>query len=333
METEGIANAGQIKTLIEAVRFFSDLHVAHTFFANMRWPEGAFCPRCGSTQVRYLAKYRRYQCSTHHDSRQFTVKTGTVMEDSPLGLDKWAVGLWLEANAKNSISSYEVHRALGITQKSAWFMQQRIRLAMQQGTFAKLGVGGKVVEADETYIGGKARNMHKAKRDQRIGKGTGSVGKAIVAGLLERKTGTGHSKVRTAVIPAVNRESLHPLIRANVAKGSMLSTDALHSYKGLGSDFEHKFIDHAEAYVKGNVHTNGMENFWSLLKRAIGGTHVAVEPFHLFRYVDAQAFRYNNRKANDGERFVMAMQGMVGKRLTYKGLIGQAPVGLPPQVV
>src|ERR1700733_14808802 len=131
MNNDETTACGQPQTLIEAVRYFSDLHVAHTFFARLRWSNGAVCPKCGSKNVRYLAKYRRYQCNQKHERRQFTVKTGTVMEESPLGLDKWAVAFWLEVNAKNSISSYELHRALGITQKSAWFMLHRIRLAVQ----------------------------------------------------------------------------------------------------------------------------------------------------------------------------------------------------------
>ena len=271
------------KTLIEAVQYFSNPDTALSFFVKVRWPDGVVhCPRCGGTDVNFYANYRRWECKAKHDKRQFTVKVGTIMEDSPIALEKWAVAFWLEANAKNSISSYEVHRALGITQKSAWFMQHRIRLAMQTNSTVRLGGKGKIVEADETFIGGKARNMHKSRRDARIGRGTGSVGKTIVAGLLERKTGEGHSKVRTAVIPAVNRRELHPLVRQNVKAGTLLSTDAHYGYQGLGPDFIHKFVDHAEAYVKGNIHTNGLENFWSLLKRSIAGTHVSVEPFHLF---------------------------------------------------
>jgi transposase-like protein len=236
-------------------------------------------------------------------------------------LEKWLMVMWLEANAKNSISSYEVHRALGITQKSAWFMQHRIRLAMQAKATAKLGGKGKIVEADETYIGGKARNMHKKERDRKIGNATGGFGKAIVMGLLERH-GEDASVVRTVVMNRARKADLHPVIKDNVEAGTELHTDALHSYKSLGEDFIHKFIDHAECYVKDNVHTNSLENFWSLLKRAIKGTHVSVEPFHLFRYLDAQSFRFNNRKANDGARFVKVLGSVTGKRLTYKALTG-----------
>lgn len=310
------------KTLVEAVKYFADLDVAHEFFARVRWPHGdVCCPTCGSTEVRYLAKYRRWECKSKHPRRQFTVKVGTIMEDSPLGLDKWAVAFWLEANAKNSISSYEVHRALGVTQKSAWFMQHRIRLAMQSSSFVKMGGSESgVVEVDETFIGGKARNMHKGRRE-RVITGTGGAGKTAVMGLLDR-LGAKKSKVRTFVLDKVNRDSLHPVIHKHVEPGTHVCTDAHSGYTGLSPTFIHGVIDHAEKYVDGIVHTNGLENFWALFKRCIKGTHVSVEPFHLFRYLDAEGFRFNNREFTDGERLMLALIGISGKRITYKALIG-----------
>ena len=317
-------NTALPKTLVEAVRYFSDPMVALDFFARMRWPSGVCCPQCGSTNVLFLKNQMRWKCREVHPRPQFTVKVGTVMEDSPLGLDKWAVGIWLEVNAKNSISSYEVHRALGITQKSAWFLQHRIRFALHQGSFDKPMSG--TVEADETFIGGKARNMHKGKRKA---KGRGAVGKAVVMGLLERHGGEDEaSKVRAFVVQNTKKKTLQPIVREHVDAGSHVYTDSLASYAGLEPDYVHKFVDHAETYVDGAVHTNGMENFWSLFKRCIKGTHVSVEPFHLFRYVDAEAFRFNTRRANDGQRFVSAAMGVNGKRLTYKALIGATEV--PP---
>jgi transposase-like protein len=309
------------KNLMQAVRYFSDLDVAHEFFAKVRWPDGVCCPHCGSVEVKYLAKYRRFQCSHNHKSRQFTVKTGTVMEDSALGLDKWAVGLWLEVNAKNSVSSYEIHRSLGITQKSAWFMLHRIRLAVQDGSLSKMGGNGSICEADETFIGGKARNMH-ASRRRKVITGTGGTNKTAVMGLLERHEEKGKSKVRTTVVANRKRETLHDVIHKNVETGSQIFTDALPSYLGLAPNFLHDFVDHAESYAKGTVHTNGLENFWSLFKRCIKGTHVSVEPFHLFRYLDSESFRFNYRDTDDSGRFLAAMQGMSGKRLTYKALTG-----------
>jgi transposase-like protein len=312
---------GTPETLMQAVKMFADPAVALAFMVNLRWPNGVTCPACGSSRVRFISTRSVWECRETHAKKRFSIKTGTVMEDSPLPLEKWLMVMWLEANAKNSVSSYEVHRAIGVTQKSAWFMQQRVRLAMQRGGFDKLGGKGKIVEADETYIGGKARNMHKKDRDRKIGKNTGGVGKAIVMGLLERH-GDDASVVRTVVMNRARKADIHPVIRENVEAGSELHTDALHSYQSLGADFIHKFIDHAETYVKDNVHTNSLENFWSLLKRAIKGTHVSIEPFHLFRYLDAQSFRFNNRKANDGQRLVKAIAGITGKRLTYKALTG-----------
>jgi transposase-like protein len=300
------------ETLIQAVRQFSDLDYATAFFAQIRWPKGVRCPHCGSDQVDYMAARRLWQCRAKHPRNQFSVKVGTIFEESKLTIDKCLIAVWLEVNAKNSISSYEVGRHLGVTQKTAWFLQQRIRLAMQVGSFDKKL--GREVEVDETFIGGKARNMHPGKRKA---KGRGAAGKAVVMGLLER-----HGEVRTLVVDNTKRTTLKPHIHAHVEKGAQVFTDALASYTGLSEEYIHGVIDHAECYVKGNIHTNGLENYWSLFKRCIKGTHVSVEPFHLFRYLDAQAFRFNNRKANDGERFTMALGAVKGKRLTYKALIG-----------
>jgi transposase-like protein len=277
-----------------------------------------------------MPKYRRFQCSHKHAGRQFTVKTGSVMEDSPLGLDTWAVAFWLEVNAKNSISSYEIHRALGITQKSAWFMLHRIRLAVQTGSISNVGGNGSAgVEADETYIGGLAKNMHRSKRARL--RGTGGLDKTPVIGVLERsviehKSGKRrvkrHSKVIASVIERADTNTLHAIVHKHVEKGSEVFTDAHAGYRGLEADFIHGIIDHAEKYVDGKVHTNGLENFWSLFKRAIKGSHVSVEPFHLQAYLDSEIFRFNNRETTDGERFRIAARGYHGKRLTYKALIG-----------
>jgi len=237
------------------------------------------------------------------------------MEDSPIGLDKWLTAIWLVVNCKNGVSSWEIHRALGITQKSAWFLDHRIRL-MLGDEYASGKLGGEV-EADETFIGGKARNMHKSKRERRI-TGTGGKDKTAVMGLLERG-----GNVRTKVIETRKRKELHAEIKKHVEPGSALYTDALMSYRGLETDFFHVFVDHAVEYVNGRVHTNGLENFWSLLKRGINGTYVSIEPFHLFRYLDEQSFRFNNRKLTDAQRFDIATRGMVGKRLTLAELTGK----------
>jgi transposase-like protein len=318
------------KTLVDAIRYFSDLDRAHDFFIKIRWPDGVVrCPHCGAEGASFLAKYRRWECKNKHDRRQFTVKVGSVLEDSPMTLDKWAVAFWLEINCKNSISSYEVARALGITQKSAWFMLHRVRHVMHDGSLDKIGGPGCEVEADETYIGGKAINMHRSYREEKI-RGTGGANKTAVMGLLERHSEKGKSKVKTVVLEGnVNRDSIHPVIHKNIEQGTQLYTDAHGAYTGLGADYLHAFIDHAEKYVEGRVHTNGLENFWSLFKRCIKGTHVSVEPFHLQAYLDSECFRFDQRELNDGERFLLAIRGYADKRLTYKALTSNSP-GLRP---
>ncbi|HTM25701.1 MAG TPA: IS1595 family transposase [Vicinamibacterales bacterium] len=307
-------------TLMEAVRFFSDPDVCLAAAIQLRWGGGPVsCPTCGATDVHFIATRRIWRCSQQHERRQFSVKIGTVMEDSPIPLDKWLVAIWLLANAKNGISSYELHRAIGVTQKTAWFLLHRIRLAMQSQSFAKMS--GEV-ELDETFIGGKARNMHHTKRERMgITQGKSMAGKVAVLGLLERHSAKG-SQIRLAQIPNNKRRHLMPHIMQHVERGTTVHTDSLPSYTSLESDYTHNVIDHAEKYVDGQVHTNGLENFWSLLKRAIRGTYVSVEPFHLFRYLDEQCFRFNNRKLTDAERFAYAAATIVGKRLTYKELIG-----------
>jgi transposase-like protein len=308
-----------IQTLQQAIQHFSSPDVCIKTVADMRWPNGPECPACGHDEHYWLASQRRWKC--RDCKRQFSVKVGTIFEDSPLGLDKWLISLWMLANCKNGVSSYEVARDLGITQKSAWFMLHRLRYAMQNGSLLKLGGSGAEIEVDETFIGGLARNMHLAKHRERItGPGKGS--KTAVMGILKRG-----GEIRTAVVEDVSRRSLQSHIRKNVKPGVAVFTDALASYKGLNVAFQHHVIDHAVAYVDGKIHTNGLENFWSLLKRGLRGTYVSVEPFHLFRYVDEQSWRYNNRKlAHDGLRFREAMRRISGKRLTYARLTGKNQV-------
>ena len=309
-------------TLQEAVIYFSSFENCHQFMTKLRWPDGkVLCPRCGSDDVDYLPNARVFKCYKKHDRQKFSLKVGTIFEDSPIGLEKWLPVMWMLVNCKNGVSSWEIHRALGVTQKTAWFMLQRARLAVQDPqTGGKLG--GEV-EVDETFIGGKARNMHADVKERKIQGRRGPEGKAIVAAVLERG-----GRVRAKVVDKRKKKDLQTLVREHVEPGSALYSDALKSYDGLAGDYEHQVVDHAVEYVRENVHTNGLENFWSLLKRGINGTYVSVEPYHLFRYVDEQAFRFNNRKDADGEplsdsdRFVAAMRQIVGKRLTYSELIG-----------
>jgi len=304
-----------LNTLQEAIAYFSNPINCREYVVARRWPNGVSCPTCGSVKVKFSEKHNRWQCSSHHSKRQFTVKIGTIFEDSPLGLDKWLAAMWQVVNCKNGVSSYEVHRAIGVTQKTAWFMDHRIRLALRIGSFDKLS--GEV-EVDETFIGGKARNMHLGKREEKI-TGTGGKNKAAVLGFLRRG-----GEVRAEVIPNRKKKTLHAMVNEQVIPGSAVYTDALASYEGLENYFNHQVVDHAIEYVKGRVHTNGLENFWSLLKRGIKGTYVSVEPFHLARYLDEQAFRYNFRNdMNDGDRFDLAVRKIVGKQLTYAELTGK----------
>src|SRR5256712_2976447 len=313
--------ASEPKTLQEAILYFADPVNCREYLVARRWPSGVTCPRCGSQNVLFLEKYNRWHCREKHNAPQFTLKTGTIMEDSPIGLDKWMTAMWQIVNCKNGISSYEIHRALGITQKTAWFLDHRIRLALTSGSFEKLT--GEV-EADETFIGGKARNMHVGKRQRRI-TGTGGKDKTAVMGIMQRG-----GKVRTVVIANRKKKALQAEVKKHVEAGSALYTDALLSYEGLAGDYAHQVVDHAVQYVDGRVHTNGLENFWSLLKRGIAGTYVSVEPFHLFRYLDEQSFRFNERKMTDAERICFAMSNVFGRRLTWNQLTGK--VAIPPSV-
>jgi transposase-like protein len=263
------------------------------------------------------------QCKSKECRKQFSVKVGTIFEDSPLGLDKWFVAVWCLANAKNGISSLELSRALGVRQPTAWFMLHRVRLAMKTKTFRKLS--GEV-ESDESYFGGASKNMHKHRRDKLI-RGRGGVGKAIVQGLIERSQGDGVSQFRGFVVPNTEAYTLCPNVWRNVENGSHVYTDALPSYGELALRYFHDSVDHLTKYVSARVHTNGLENFWSLLKRCIRGTYVAVASFHLERYVDEQSFRFNNRDVGDGLRFQRVLEAVVGKRLTYRLLTGKGDAG------
>lgn len=308
------------KSLQEAIVYFSSVDNCIDYLAARRWPNGVVCPICGSDSVsEFHPKRKTWKCAKHHAKREFSVKVGSVCEDSAIGLDKWMTALWLLANCKNGISSCELARDLNVTQKTAWFMLHRIRLALQDESFGKFGGH---VEVDETFIGGKARNMHLDKRQRRI-TGTGGKDKTIVFGVMERG-----GKVRTAVLSDRRKATLQAAVKEHVEAGAALYSDALMSYDGLAVEYAHKVVDHAEKYVDGQVHTNGLENFWSLLKRGISGSYVSIEPFHLFRYLDEQVFRYNNRATrdnplNDADRFDLAVRKLFGKRLTFAGLTGK----------
>jgi transposase-like protein len=300
------------QTLLEAVRYFSDRKVCTAFFSEIRWPNGVTCPRagCGSKEVWTVNSKKRgvmWRCKAC--KKEFTVKVGTIFEDSPLGLDKWFPAFWLELASKKDFSSYQLGRAIKVTQRTAWFMLHRIRAVMQTENGGPLS--GEV-EVDETFIGGKERSKHASKRKHL---GRGAVGKAAVMGLLER-----HGQIRAKSVRSTKKRDLQAEIVDTVTAGSTIYSDALKSYDGLEGEYIHEVIDHAEAFVNGRIHTNGLENFWSLFKRTIYGTHHSVEAFHLDRYLDSATYRYNTRKMTDGARFASALAQADGRRLTYEEL-------------
>lgn len=305
------------KSLIEAVAYFADPKVCFEQMLSVKWPDGKpICPKCGHDGAWIIRTRAILDCKKCR--KTYSVKVGTIFEDSPLPLQKWFVAIWCVANAKNGISSCELGRALGVTQKTAWFMLHRVRLAMRTRTFRKLF--GEV-EVDETYIGGRSKNMHKGKREKRI-RGRGAVGKAIVQGLLQRE-----GEARMSVVKNTEEATLREIVVRNVEKGSQVYSDALPAYAGLADRYIHAAVDHLTRYVAGRIHTNGLENFFSLLKRTLGGTYVAVAPFHLERYLDEQSFRYNNRETTDAGRFRRVLSAVVGKRLTYRVLTAQGDAG------
>jgi len=301
------------QSLMEAMQHFADPKVCVEFMAQLRWTDGPVCPQCSSKRLSFLETRLIWKCLDC--KKQFSVKVGTIFEDSAIGLDKWLCAMWLIANCKNGISSYEIAKDLKVSQKSAWFMLHRIRLAMQTGTFNKLSGN---VEVDETFIGGKARNMHAKDKARKIKARGGQDGKEIVLGMIERG-----GIVRALHIKGRGKPELQKHVRQHVEADSAIFTDELHSYHGLSDDFRHAVVDHAIQYVNGNVHTNTMENFWSLLKRGLHGTYISVEPFHLFRYLDEQAFRFNNRHATDADRFVRLCSTVAGRRLTWNQVRGK----------
>jgi transposase-like protein len=327
------------KTLQEAIRHFSDEQTCIDAVAALRWPDGKpTCPACGGKEHWYLKRQRRWKCKECW--KQFSVKVGTIFEDSPIGLDKWLCALWMLCNCKNGISSWEIHRDIRVTQKSAWFMLHRLRLILQDGCLVKLGATGLPVEVDETFIGGKARNMHRNRRlrfEQYRSTITNAAatdmdrncGKAIVMGMLERG-----GKVKAQVVPDRRRGTLEPVAAKHIEPGGHVITDEWTSYYRFSEVYTHEVINHLECYVRGHIHTNGIENFWSLLKRGLNGTYISVEPFHLFRYVDEEAFRFNNRatkdvKRTDYDRFKMALSHVGGKRITYAELTGKTGAAPP----
>lgn len=306
-------------TLIEAVAFFSDPERAWAYAVKARWPNGVACPRmgCGSAEVVTISTRKAWRCK--ECKRQFTVKVGSIFEHSPIPLTKWLPAVWLLANTKNGTSSHELGRALGITQKSAWFVFHRIREAMR----VEGGIFSGVVEADETYVGGRRRATWRSKAGFRKMQHGPFEGKTTVLGMAQRSERKRGSRVRAMVVPNHSAKALLPHIYSNVAPGSAIYTDALRSYRLLGPEYVHEFVDHSIRYVEGRVHTNTIENFWSCLKRTIHGTYIAPRAFHLDRYLDEQVFRFNAREGDDADRFEAVLKNTDQRRLTHKELISE----------
>jgi transposase-like protein len=313
------------KTLQEAIIYFADADNCIAYMVDHRWPNGVVCPTCGRKDVTWLPSQRKWQCKSAHAKRQFSAKVGTIFEDSPLGLEKWLPAVWLIVTAKNGISSCEIARSLDVTQKTAWFMLHRIREAMKNGSMLKLGGSDSgPVEVDETFVGPKPQKMH---RDRRLRMQTAQKGsqKAIVMGMLDRES----RQIRAKVIPNVKRETLQAEILNEIERGSTVYTDRYPAYDNLAArEYIHATVNHVEEYVRGQVHTQGIDNFWSLLKRTLTGTYVAVEPFHLDRYVTEQVFRYNNRATKnnpltDSDRVALLLSQVSGRRLTYAEVTGK----------
>ncbi len=299
-------------TLIEAISFYSDEENCDRVMVATRWPNGICCPNCGSMDVKKISTRQIRRCVDC--KKQFSTKVGSIFEDSPLSLSKWLTAVWLLAGAKNGISSCEVSRALGVTQKTAWFMLHRIREAMAAGSFERFRGP---VEADETSIGGLEKNKH---RNKRTPNSQGGAGKTIVMGVLERGDESRKSQVRAAIIANTKSATLEAEIKQTVEEFATVYTDAWRGYRGLSAEYIHQFVDHAVEYAIGQVHTNGLENFWALLKRMLKGTYISVEPFHLSRYIDELAYRFNRRAGTDRDRFLGVLSTISGRRLTYEDL-------------
>jgi len=277
------------KTLLQAARYFADLDICEEFMREIKWHGNEpVCPHCGSSRIGEIKTRRMMRCKDCR--KQFSSKVGTIFEDSPLGLDKWFVAVWAIANCKNGISSHELGRTVGVTQRTAWFMLHRIRTAMECVPDSFDGTS----EMDTTYVGGKASNMHTKRREKLI-QGRGAVGKTAVHGILQRGRDDRPSQVNAAVIGDNGTASTIAHIKQTVRRGSTIYTDEARAYDCLVNEFMHQAVDHSIEYVKGAVHTNGIENFWSLFKRSIKGTYVSVMPYHLFRYVSEQVYRFNYR--------------------------------------
>lgn len=295
-------------TLMQLVTAIPDEQAAIDHFTALRWEDGAFCPLCGSTRVYHFSDRKTHKCGDCR--KRFSIKVGTIFEDSKIGLRKWLMAIWMLTSHKKGIASTTLARDIGVTQKTAWFMLHRLRHAAALASFTAPLDGH--VEVDETYVGGKASNRHKG--DPKNGPGTH--GKTAVVGALQRG-----GRIEAAVIDRPDTATLDGFVHAVAAPGAVISTDEHSGYRHLGRSFEHGVVRHsAGEFARDGFHTNGIEGFWSLLKRQITGIHHYVSPKHLNRYVTESAWRFNLREMGEGERVNRLIIESSG-RLTYKELI------------
>lgn len=303
------------KNLTDFHKYFIDEETCRKHLEAQRWPEGRIiCPFCQSQKIYRFTDGKRFKCAEKTCNKKFTVTVGTIYENSKIPLQKWFLALYIIGSHKKGISSLQLHRDLGITQKSAWFVNHRIR-EMLTNKAPQLLKG--TVQVDEVYIGGREANKHASKRTKGQ-KGRSEDIKTPVIGIVE----TG-GKIAVSVTPWVSKKNVKALIDKNVQKGSTMVTDgfSMYAYLGASNEFTHVIVDHSKGeYVKAGFHTNGVENFWSLLKRGIIGIYHQVSPKHLQRYCNEFSGRYNTRKINDNERFDLLLKNSEG-RLKYEKLI------------
>ncbi|MDE0386302.1 MAG: IS1595 family transposase [Defluviicoccus sp.] len=301
-------------SLTKLVRMFPDDETAREWIEGVVWPDGPFCPRCGSFDVQSGIKHKTmtHRCRDCDGKPRFSVKTGTVMQSSKLGYQTWAIAAYLVTTNLKGVSSMKLHRDLEITQKSAWHLAHRLRKAFEQGQPLFSGP----VEADETYIGGKRKNMSNAKRKTLTGRG--AVGKTAVVGAKDRET----NQIAATPVPGTSAPYLAGFVAQRTELGATVYTDDAAAYGPLQGPFDHAAVNHsAGEYVRGDAHTNGMESFWSMLKRGYQGTFHKISPKHLDRYCQEFAARHNQREADTLDQMTGIVAGMSGKRLRYSDLI------------